>query len=174
MNATRPALVKLTREQSDLIFGKLFKDTGFEPSTRSLERQGDQRLCLLSNNQTRSIHDQLNLIKWAKYNLSDARWVGNCLAGSDDALNAFLDALNVPAPYKFMWNKAILVTNLLPCDGLTAFKVHYDNGESQVTSMAEGTTWEAAYNYYVGKTFTYERPNGEEYHLKCVRITQIG
>jgi hypothetical protein len=56
----------------------------------------------------------------------------------------------------------VLLTNLTPCDGLTAFKVDYDNGESIITSMAEGTTWEAAYNYYVGKTFTYERPNGEE------------
>lgn len=76
-------LVKLTKEQSEIIFGKLFKETGFEPSTRSLERQGDQRLCLLS--ETNSINDQLNLIKWAKENLPIP----------SDTLNAFLDALTI-------------------------------------------------------------------------------
>jgi hypothetical protein len=167
MQTTR--ILKLSKEHSEIIFGKLFKETGFEPSTRSFGR-GEQRLVLRPPVQNNiPLHRKGGLGKWACDNLS--------LHGQMDFLDAlnvrtaFLDALNVQEK---MHGHSVFVTNLTPCDGLTAFKVDYDNGESITTSMAEGTTWEAAYNYYVGKTFTYERPNGEEYHCKCVRITQIG
>jgi hypothetical protein len=144
--------VKLTKEQSELIFGKLFKDTGFEPSTRS--RLSGQRIIL----KTCGLDLQWRLIKWAQENLPLNVQVALLAYDKDDQSDS----------------GRYIVTNLTPCDGMPVFKVDYDNGESQVTSMAEGTTYDAAYNYYVGKSFTYERPNGEEYLLKCVRITQIG